>query len=95
MKQTLMFIFIGCTLFACKSSGWSKEERDKTINSCITEAKKTPEIADSTVMKYCACYQEKLEKKFPKVKDMEKATENDIFPLAEECLVTTGMLPTN
>jgi hypothetical protein len=76
-------------VFGCsnKNTGWTQADRDKMINSCADEAKKkSAVINDLTLRKYCSCYEESLEKKYPDITKLEKAPKEEVIKSAEECV---------
>lgn len=88
--KTIFFFFTGMVLLnACSNKkGWSQAERDKLIKSCRDKA--TGSITDTAVVKrfelYCTCYQQNLEKKYPSVADMGKASPKEITEQAAACI---------
>jgi hypothetical protein len=93
LKQQLMkllfIVFTVLTVISCSENktGWSREYKDKLINSCISEAKRgNNTIDDKKVNDYCNCYQQNLEKRYPAIKQIEAADKQEIIKAAEECM---------
>jgi hypothetical protein len=90
MKKIISFfiLFSMVAVFGCspKRNGWMQTDRDKMINSCVNEAKgRSAAVNDSTLKKYCSCYQESLEKKYPDIAQVEKVPRQEVIKSAEEC----------
>lgn len=95
MKQStigtaLFFLSLSLGLSACPgtgSRGWSQADKDKLIGACVTSAKQGgPGLDEAKITSYCTCYQQNLEKKYPKVTDMAPVKAEDISKEAEKCL---------
>jgi hypothetical protein len=90
--QKIISFFILLSLVAAvgcsnKNAGWVQADKDKMINACIDEAKnRSAAINDSTLKKYCNCYQESLEKKYPDIAQLDKAPKEEVIKSAEECV---------
>jgi hypothetical protein len=91
MKRISFFFISVVLLSACNNNkGWTQAERDKLIKSCKDKALGTAGIADTAIARrfelYCSCYQQNLEKKYPSVADMGKASPKDITDQAAACI---------
>jgi hypothetical protein len=90
--RSIFFLFISIGLLtACNNNkGWTQAERDKLIKSCKDKALGTAGIADTAIARkfelYCSCYQQNLEKKYPSVADMGKASPKEITEHAAACI---------
>jgi hypothetical protein len=91
MKRiSFFFISIGL-LSACNNhKGWTQAERDKLIKSCKDKALGTSGLTDTAIARrfelYCTCYQQNLEKKYPSVAEMGKASPKEITEQAAACI---------
>ena len=89
MKR-IPFFFISIVLLgACNNNkGWTQTERDKLIKSCKDKA--LGGLSDTAIVRkfeaYCTCYQQNLEKKYPSVADMGKASPKEITEQAAACI---------
>ena len=85
IKLTAIF-FVLFSLAAC-NRGWAPGDRDKLINSCVEKAQAGAAGIDVTKLKnYCSCYQQNLEKKYPTMRDLSKATPDQLTNEAQACL---------
>lgn len=78
MKKTLLLsllsiIVSASALFAqnTEKKGWTSEERYTFLDECAKTAKAN--MSSDSARDYCHCMQEKLEKKFPNVLDIDKS----------------------
>ena len=92
--RRMMIISLFFITACANNSGWKTAEKEALINSCVKGAVATAEskgdVADKEAKKkfnkYCTCYQHQLEQQFPKVKDMAKATADELARAMEVCI---------
>ena len=82
-KQYILSILLSCffitTVFgqsAGEKKGWPSSERYSFITECIGTAKKN--MSGDSARFYCYCMQEKMEAKYPDVKDASKITAKEL-----------------
>jgi hypothetical protein len=88
MRQ-IVIVMLLITITSCsnKAKGWPQDERDKFTNSCVSKAMAAGNgLQEDKVKKYCNCYLEKMETKFPDIKDLEKIKIEELTKAAQECL---------
>lgn len=89
--KSISFFLICLVLFtACNNKkGWTQADRDKLIKSCKDKAL-AGGLSGAEIEKkfeaYCTCYQQKLEKKYPSIADMGKASPAEITEQAAACI---------
>lgn len=83
MKKLVVSLFVVAAFMVSScDKGWKDEEKNAFIDSCVNSAKGT--IGEEAAEKYCSCTQEKLEKEFPNVKDIDIESEAG-KKIIEEC----------
>jgi len=83
MKKIFFFsllfsVLCSATLFAQpgENKGWPSAERYSFLNECIKTA--SAAMSGDSARFYCYCMQEKVEKKYPDVKDAAKLSQDDM-----------------
>jgi hypothetical protein len=86
-KVASLIIVIAIASCSAGSKEWPKDERDKFTNSCVTKAMAADNgLQEEGVRKYCNCYREKMEVKYPDIKDLEKVNIEELTKAAQDCL---------
>ncbi|MFO1518640.1 MAG: hypothetical protein U1F57_03085 [bacterium] len=78
----LILLTMGCS----GKKGWSQGDRDHLVNGCVTESSKSGNLDATKLKSYCSCYEQNLEKKYPSLVDLAKASQDDMMKEAEPCL---------
>ena len=81
-------IAILITVTACsdKKKGWPESEKKIFVNSCVSKAMAGSGMPEVKAKSYCDCYRQKIETKYPDIKELEKVKADEVSATAAECL---------
>lgn len=69
---------------ASYSDGWSKENQENFMTTCVDKAKAS--MGESKATNYCSCMLTKIEELYPNAEEVSKLTMEKTTELAKECL---------
>ena len=86
--KVFFVIAILITVTACsdKKKGWPESEKKIFVNSCVSKAMAGSGMPEAKAKDYCHCYQQKMETKYPDIKELKKVNADEVSITAASCI---------